>query len=461
MQRLIILSIAVILLFVASGCENLPLDAAVQAENGLSKESVFALSISPKSGKVSVLGNDGNVYTLNQAGGDINQLTADANLGSRTDQQRSPNLINYLLPTWSTSGQKLAYVRLQVTTQGEEDFARSAEMQTIGFAQQQRRPEQKTTFTIFVADQANGSPKSIWSGTARPIYLSWSPNGEFVSALLQEGNSPALQLALINSADSSINVVDVGSPLFWDWAPNSQQIMTHIGSGDANERISVLELSEPVIEEIIGLETSGFMSPDVSPNGRQFALPIKPDEENDDDTWVAIFDIEDRKRRVIDRLDGSAYITLNFSPDGTKIAYIASKATDGSNAGELVVFDLISGQQTISEAKNISSFFWAPDSKKIAWIANSRNSKALSVFDTETTEVTELLAEFETTPAFNEVIAFYSQYQRSATIWSPNSQYLVVPILGDNSAEIIVVHASGRLAQRTLAKGTLAFWSAE
>ena len=283
MQRLIFLWTAAILLLIASGCENLPLDAAVQAENGLSEESAFALRLSPKSGKISIVGNDGNIYTLNQAGNNINPVTADANLGARTDQQRSPNLINYLLPTWSTSGQQLAYVRLQVTTQGDEDFAQSAKIQTISFAQQQRRPEQKTTFTIFVLDRANGAPKSIWSGSARPIYMSWSPNGEYVSALLQQGNSPALQLALIATADSSINVVDVGSPLFWDWAPNSQQIMTHIGSGEVNERISVLELSEPVTEEIINLETSGFMSPDVSPNGRQFALPIKPDEEDDDD----------------------------------------------------------------------------------------------------------------------------------------------------------------------------------
>lgn len=464
MQRLTIFwSAALCFLLFASGCSDileLPLDAAVQAENGLSEESNFAVNIAPKSGKISILGNDGNVYILNQAGGDVDTLTTDANFGSANDQQSSASTINYLLPTWSTTGQKLAYAKYQVTTQGEEDFAQGAMLLPISNRLQQRQ-EQKTTFTIFVTDSPGASPRSIWSGTARPIYMYWSPDNQYLSVLLQEGNSPNLQLTLISTADSSVSVIDVGSPMFWDWAPNGKQLMTHIGSAGSSERISMLELGDPVAEEIISINTSQFMSPDLSPDGLKFALPIEPDEAGDDDTWVAIFDVEGKGRRVIDRLDGSAFITLNFSPDGQKLAYIASKAGDGSNRGELVVFDLIKGTQKISEAKNITSFFWAPDSQKIAWIANGQNTRSLSVYDVETADVIDLIPEFETTSAFNEVIAFYSQYQRSATIWSPNSQHLVLPVIGENSPEIKIIHASGKVVPRTLAQGTLAFWSAD
>ena len=76
--------VTVLFLFIGfsllSACVNLPLDAAVKAENGQSEESRFSQSLRPKSGMISVLGNDGNIYTLNQAGEDITSITLDANL---------------------------------------------------------------------------------------------------------------------------------------------------------------------------------------------------------------------------------------------------------------------------------------------------------------------------------------------------------------------------------------------
>ena len=72
---------------------------------------------------------------------------------------------------------------------------------------------------------------------------------------------------------------------------------------------------------------------------------------------------------------------------------------------------------------------------------------------------TKEVASFVPTAAFRQILPFYSQYQRSGTIWSPDSQSLVlsgVDSAGENA--IYVVAADGSQIQK-IADGELAFWS--
>ena len=460
-----------------SACDQLPLDAAIKADSVQLEESDFTIRVTPKSGRITFLGEDGNIYTLNQAGTEIKAITNDANRASISQSGNAADALNYLLPTWSTNGQKLAFAQYAVIDESKKDFAQKPGLIPI---KQNARPSQQdsrnlvSSFTIYASDGDGSNQQELWSGTARPIYMYWAPDQTHLSVLLQEGNSPSLHLALLSTADQSVEILDVGAPFFWDWAANGRQLITHVGNNFPSERISLLDLPAEKggeqIEEILGVRPGRFMAPDLSPNGDQYILPIRSDEKGDDDTWLAIFNMQNRSKKVIDRIDGDVFINAGFSPDGSKVAYIAS-ASEGGARGELAIYDLETGSRTISEEKNIIAFFWAPNSKKIAWIeelSNRSDSEAIKkgpwglyVFDLDNNSETELLAGFQTTPQFTEVVSFYNQYQRSANIWSPASQHLVLPVVNGNKSEIMLINANGRILPRKLATGTLAFWSAE
>ena len=69
------------------------------------------------------------------------------------------------------------------------------------------------------------------------------------------------------------------------------------------------------------------------------------------------------------------------------------------------------------------------------------------------------MAVFNPTDAFLQVLPFYDQYQRSGTIWSPDSRNLVLSdVDADGNNGIYVVGADGSQYHK-IADGDVAFWS--
>ncbi|HET8564308.1 MAG TPA: hypothetical protein VFM35_10590, partial [Candidatus Binatia bacterium] len=64
------------------------------------------------------------------------------------------------------------------------------------------------------------------------------------------------------------------------------------------------------------------------------------------------------------------------------------------------------------------------------------------------------------TSQFVSILPYFDQYHQSTTIWSPDSNNLVLSFTdSNNSPGIAVAAASGQLEPRMLAQGYLAFWS--
>ena len=69
------------------------------------------------------------------------------------------------------------------------------------------------------------------------------------------------------------------------------------------------------------------------------------------------------------------------------------------------------------------------------------------------------VATFTPTDAFQQIFPYYSQYQRSDTIWSPDSQALVLSTVDPGGGNAIyTVGADGGHLQK-IAEGELAFWA--
>jgi hypothetical protein len=70
------------------------------------------------------------------------------------------------------------------------------------------------------------------------------------------------------------------------------------------------------------------------------------------------------------------------------------------------------------------------------------------------------MATFKPTESFLTFISYFDQYQRSATIWSPDSRNLVVAAArNEGGPGIFLVEAAGNLQPRYLAEGLMATWS--
>ncbi|MBI3764522.1 MAG: PD40 domain-containing protein, partial [Chloroflexi bacterium] len=165
-----------------------------------------------KSGHIVYLGADGNVYTMDQAGGDEKQITKDAALSGDGARRY------YDFPAWSPDGKKIAFVELKVEN-GEPSAA------------------------LYTADrdgknlvQAFSDPKTV------PFYLYWSPDNRNVSFLSSNTGSSGLKLQLVPAGGGDAKTLDAGQPYYWSWSPNGRQVLVHVGGAavDSGAHLSLL-----------------------------------------------------------------------------------------------------------------------------------------------------------------------------------------------------------------------------
>ncbi|MEK6222928.1 MAG: hypothetical protein N2D54_11840, partial [Chloroflexota bacterium] len=177
-------------------------------------------------------------------------------------------------------------------------------------------------------------------------------------------------------------------------------------------------------------------------------------------------------------------VAFGFSPDGQKVAMINGfQGLDTVIQGQLTVMDLNDPEKTYTtEVEDVVGFFWSPDSERLAYFTyNSYNvvdSSApegegqpevtlnlmkLFVYGHEENTAQEHSEFFRTSDQFIDVIRFFDQYQHSATIWSPDSRYIVVPVVpfSTNVPEIWLMSGKTNLQPRMINQGVLAFWSWE
>ena len=179
-------------------------------------------------------------------------------------------------------------------------------------------------------------------------------------------------------------------------------------------------------------------------------------------------------KRVLAQLDGPA--AFAWSPDGGNLAYTMHVDDDPTGfLKRLIIRNPDRADSEIEAGSGILlAFFWSPDNQKIAYLAVEGEvpgetsliqaqddpgiQLAVRVYDLKSGE-TKQVTTFSPTESFQSVLPFFDQYQRSGTIWSPDSKELVLSGVDEGgNAGIYVVSADGGDA-RKIADGDLAFWA--
>lgn len=408
-------------------------------------QSPLLSALERKSGLIAYSGTDGNIYIVDQGGKNPTQITTDAKL-------QQGDFHYYEFPTWSPDSAQIAYYGIEGTSSTDA---------------------QSAIYTV--SSDGNNLVEAYTSDSNIPIYLSWSPDSKNVSFIANIAGGNGLVLSLVPAEGGEPQVLDVGNPFYWDWLPDSSGVVVHTGGAsylNPAARLAFLSLADGVIEEGISLKPALFQSPALSPDGTRVLLAAETD---DDKNALMVTDRAGEVQSVISTFDGS--VAFGWSPDGERVAFMASDQTGSVTLGKLTVAELGGeGKTTTLEQDGVIAFYWAPDGKQLAYFvpmqvtatpepgasdAGQDTQLYLKLYVADATKGKgTLVATFTPSQDFLRTIPYFDQYSRSATIWSPDSQNLVVSAYVSGGTQgIFVVPASGVTGPRFLQEGTMAFWS--
>lgn len=427
--------------------------SACQLPEGLNiPQSPLLAAFESQTGLIAYVGIDGNIYTIDQAGDNRIAFTDDA----QNVTQDSPLFRVYQLPGWSPNSEKLAFFRTELNSQ-------DSSIET-------------TVFSSSVGDTPEA--KELYSTSNQiPIYSYWAPDSDQLAFLSFNQTARAMLFNIVDQ-EGQHQVVDAGQPYYWGWAPDSKRMIIHAGSKQSPtpERVSFLDLTDDgqVLESVLDQQASFYQAPVWSPDGEWILLAII---DGDQQSLV----LADRFGNIESKLlEFDETIGFGFSPDGNKVAAIVGSPTgNGLLVGPMHVFDLETPEEVfITEEDNVMSFFWAPNSDDLAYFpievvrfdTDTDGSGAtgqqpvvlvnLQAYTHSSGETRQLLENFLPTEQFFTVLSVFNQYQQSATIWSPDSQNLVVTAETPEPL-VLIVSSSGGFEPRAISNGVLAFWSWE
>jgi TolB protein len=394
-----------------------------------------------KSGLIAYVGSDGNIYTVDQTGQNPTTITDDA----ATGQQRYRV---YGQPTWSQDGETLAFPSYE----GDPDQA----------------PDKNS---LFVARKDGSELTETYTSPSFIIYHSWSPDGRRIGLLSETPNQQTLALKLIGAGkdNAGTETLDTGAPLYWTWAPDGRSLLVHAGA--ANARLAFLQLEDGVVEQGLSeYESSLFRAPAFAPDGRHFLIAGQVAQGT---SALLLADREGAETKRLTEYNSSDTISFAWSPDGQRVAYL----TSAQYSGPITVVDPSGRRDDVTLAEDAYAFFWSPDSQSLAYFTTEAITPTqttdgeageavepqlawkMKLLDANTGRTYEL-AQYQPTDRFLQMIPYFDQYHQSATIWSPDSQNLVISTyLSDGTPGIFVVAASGNREPRFIAEGFVGIWS--
>jgi Tol biopolymer transport system component len=394
-------------------------------------------------GLILYIAPDGNVHVIDQKGSLDKALTNDAGA-------QGGGAVVYTSPAWSPDGKLVAFAR--TTLNGSSEV---------------------TDASLLTAGRDGRNLTRVLSGSRlRPFYLYWAPDSRTVSLLSSVQGQTSLELGLAPAGvEGGYRSLDQGAPYYWDWRADSRSIVVHVNTGqpgEDGERMSLLSLDPQFDRAQMKVDPGVFQAPSFSPDGKSVAYASTAQAV----TTLHLRALDGSGEREVATDQGGAF--LEFSKDGRRIAYLAAVRFQPVPQGTLTVVDL-SGRSKNSILKEapVLEFFWAPDGRTLAFVipdngdnidqAFLRNDSLpyvrLMGFDVASGK-TWVIARFPPSRGFFSVLPYFDQYQRSSTMWSPDSRFLgFTALTSDGSPGLFVARADGNVRPRFLTAGDYAFWS--
>jgi TolB protein len=410
-------------------------------------------------GRLAFITNSGQLATINADGSDLRTLT-----------ERDDAVFQF--PAWSPAGNMLATI------------AASREGGQIVVVEDSLEPNSTVIYN---------------SAQEAPFYLYWSPNGEVVSFLANHPSGIALHLANARAATSDLYAL--GSPFYWQWSADSEELLVHIGLVGDDTRLAFIPATMPLsdvrarFDGLDNLEPPGlFRAPGIASSGNYLAYASQDASGNSRVIVQSYPDVinTDATRREFPHRGLTA---LAWNPMNDVLAFTSPDVQSPHSFGTLRLLDAETGDLEVVSDDLVIAFFWSPDGRYLAYltpvqvqgegVAQLRdelpNDELLNdeltaqgltaqnqgfVLDVVVVDVTtevlepQFLYSFTPTQVFmNQFIPFFDQYALSHRVWSPTSDALALSAAVGGRAQIAVLPLAGE--PRLIADGTMPFWQHE
>jgi TolB protein len=366
-----------------------------------------------------VQGVDGNLFTIRPDGSDRVPLTNHAT-----------SLLQYTQPTWSPTGQKVAWSELDNRT-GELKSA-------------------------LVVSHFNGLMREHIDTPFAPFYLHWSPDGAHLAYLSNwldiNQTSPTIALRLVDfeATGEKINTLVEGQPLYLTWSPASDRLLIHID----NDRLEFWDVEGD--GTALAPTFAAFPAPQWSSDGNQLLYALgEPGVQQ-----LVLADPEGNLTQEI--TDFSETISFSMSPTGDAVAYAITPPNVGTAAfGPLYVVDLASARTRELTSKPVMAFFWSPDGSKLAYLVTDESENILrlrwQVWDGDESKPYAAMVPSRT--FLQAYLIFFDQYARSMTIWSPDSSAFAYAALDPVAGNNIWVQRLEEDEPQKVGRGVFVAWS--
>ena len=421
--------------FCLSACANLSNSDSSEIKI---PQSPLLGAVERKSGLIAFISTDGNIYTMNQAGQDLTQITTDATFGEG-------KLRYYSHVTWAPDGNQIAYVSYSGSN------------------------PQDVEAHLYVSQSNGGDAREVFASDRMiPLFLYWAPDNNSLAFLsTQKGsNSQILRLSKLDGTESQ--VLDSGQPLFWSWAPSGKRMLIHGNASRPDSRLAYLWLEDSIIEDGLPVHPAVFQAPEFSPDGNHIMFAGITD---DGESALMTLDRTTSLQNIIAKYEGT--VSFQWSPVDDRIAFTPSQDANLATQGQgplTVMSKQTPPKHLLSTGENVIGFFWSPDGTKIAYfqgvVSQEGETQTLGQFTHLELHVvkipqgeSELLFSFVPSEQFATLLPYIDQYQRTLTIWSPDSQYLAISGYTQQGPAIVVAQAEGDFEPRVLEPGILAVWS--
>jgi Tol biopolymer transport system component len=407
-------------------------------------------------GQIAYIDINGNIGVMDPSGGNNKQITNDANLVDRTR-----NLRSYLFPTFSNDAKTLAFVGVTNSTRTE------GMTQTVYSAPITIAPKLTSLYTT----NNNNIP-----------YLDWSPDDQSVAILSINPTFGVIKVIKIATGDT--REYDNGTTVYWHWRPDSGAMVTHTGGAtrfNSGAKIALGDARSESARKLVGVP-GDFQSPHYHPNGKTMLIVIDKEGEN----WLVVANATGAPMCAVTKLNEGGFFA--WSPDGKRVALMDTKSPVFDPA-KIEIIDITSGKRTPVKDKGVA-FFWSPDGQRLAMfsivtvesvggvIADLNGQRQfteqgvnltqlpllkIEIFDT-TTNKNIVVAATVPTRDFATLLGFFDQYSRALTMWSPNSNSIVLTGVSvpreTSDIAIATVNASVTgVDLRPIGTGSVAFWS--
>lgn len=414
----VILAALVLLL---GGCADPAMQTQFEEMLTVGRQVAAAQDVAPGN-RLLIQGIDGNLYTTRPDGSEPIALTRDA---SRTRL--------YLQPTWSPAADQIAYAQI--------DSSSGADQNTL------------------VVDSFNGLSSQRFATPYAPFYFHWSPDATRLAYLsnwhgLQE-QTIALRILDLSPEQTdranAIRTLAEGNPLYFAWSPDSARILAHIG----NERLEFRTLAGE--GEPLALTAAVFPAPQWSADGSRL-----------------LYALSDAlgQRLVLANPDGldatelTSYresIAFSLNAAGNQVAYIVTpRGMNTAAFGPLYVVDAAGSRTVELTTRPVIAFFWSPDGEKLAFLevddSGTNAQLRWMVWDGQRKQA---YASISPTRTFlQSYLAFFDQYARSMTIWSPDSSaFAYAANAPSNGGPRIYVQELNAESPVEISRGVFVSWS--